>query len=72
MPRNVKCITAQDLKAVELIRSCGHAREENGRACLESNSQISPWRWHRLKELGLVVANMDGLLFGETQTWRVA
>lgn len=67
-------VTARDRNACWLIGRCGHIgidRKQTGKEepALESEAQVTAWRLERLKALGLVSANGDGLLDGISQTW---
>lgn len=57
-----KTLTAKDSAALDLIRACGHVRlGSNGEAALESDSQVTAYRVHRLASLGLLEPSGDTL-----------
>ena len=63
-------LTEIDQKALRLIEACGHVRLDGDEPCLETNTQITPYRFKRLEKLGLVKPSNDAL-FGQSQTWRL-
>lgn len=69
--RPVGKITEADRAAVRLIQKTGFVRVEGGLPHLESNTQIGPWRFHRLVVHGFLTPNNDALFGAETQTYQV-
>jgi hypothetical protein len=64
MRRKVGKFTEADAAALRLIKACGFVGVDRGRPYLESNQQISPWRFHRLIEHGCLTPSQDSLLGG--------
>lgn len=57
-----KTLTAKDSATLDLIRACGHVRlDSSGEAALESDSQVTAYRGHRLASLGLLEPSGDTL-----------
>jgi hypothetical protein len=65
-------ITALDIDALLAVKKAGFVGVEQGGVFLETNTQISQFRFDRLLEHGFLVSSEDGLLNGHAQTYRVS
>lgn len=65
-------ITKEDIAACHKIAVCGWIGVTlDGETFMESEGQVAPGRFGRLRQHGLVEPQADGLLEGVSQTWRL-
>lgn len=71
--RSVGSITTLDLDALSAVKRAGFVGVDvKGEPYLESDTQISPWRFARLIAHEFLISSEDGLLNGYPQTYRVS
>lgn len=70
--RKVRGVTERDLDALRTVRKAGFVGVEQGGVFLETNTQISLYRFKRLLAHCFLTPSEDGLLSVYSQTYTIA